>query len=341
MPRSRAVFTIVILLLAIGLPATAQTGSAAAAAQSHSGAVTQEMRRHQAAVARETKRHLAAMAHAEKRHRAALARHQAALARLTKKRQIALAKHQARLARADKKHQAALARHQAALARLTKKRQIALAKHQAALAKADKKHPVVLAQDGKEQPAATAQAAKEHPAATAQASKAHPAATAQTPKKHHAVAAHGDASFVKWVRQYYRNRDAGWAANDVSKLLARTTSDFQYIVNGTQVATRDQMIAEYSSLISRCIEKNAHIVEHTAVAEVSFSGNTAVVIYYIKFNADRHLETNEGDSATLNAKTSRERCRDTWVHLPEGWYLARAEEAFNNVSVDVNGHLNP
>jgi hypothetical protein len=328
MPRSRAVFAIFFLLLAIGLPATAQTASAPAAAQSHSGAVTQEMRRHQAAVARETKRHMAALAHAEKRHQAAMARHQAALARLARKHQAAQAKHQAALARAEKKRQAALARHQAALARLAKKRQMALAKHQAALAKADKKQIVILAQDGKQQPAATTQA-----------SKAHPAATAQTPKKHHA-AAHGDASFVKWVRQYYRNRDSGWAANDVSKLLARTTSDFQYIVDGNQVATRDQMIAEYSSLISSCIEKNAHMVEHTSVAAVSFSGNTAVVIYYIKFNANRHLETNEGDPATLNAKTSRERCRDTWVHLPEGWYLARAEESFNNTSVDLTGHLN-
>lgn len=322
MPRLRAVFAIFILLLAIGLPSSAQTDPAPAAAQSHSGAMAQETKRHQAAIARETKRHLAILARAEKRHQAVLARHQAALARLTRRQKATLAKHQARLARAEKKHQAALAR-------LTKKRQMALAKHQAALAKAGKKHPIALAHDGKKQPAATAQA-----------SKAHSAATAQTPKKHHAATARSNAGLMKWLQAYYRGRDEGWAKNDLSKSLARTTSDYQYVIKEGQVLSRDQVIAQDADTLSQCAQSNTHFYQRTTIVSVALSGDTAVVTCYITMRANRQLTTNEGDAATLNAKSNKQKNRDTWVHLPEGWYLARTEEVAGDLDVDMNGHLN-
>jgi len=161
-------------------------------------------------------------------------------------------------------------------------------------------------------------------------------------RKPHAKHTSGNASnaLISQFRKYYAIQDSGWPIADVSRMMYRTTADYYWTTQDGKAASRDQMIDSYSGMLKIAAEKGATIHVKTTVLSVKLSGNTAVVLANQKGNATGQMDAGDGDTASRLVQAGGFRIRDTWVHLEQGWYLARTEDATMDASLSVKDHVN-
>ena len=165
-------------------------------------------------------------------------------------------------------------------------------------------------------------------------------------RKQHSKQAHASyhsnasSALVSQFRKYYAIQDSGWPVADVSRIMYRTTGDYFWLTEDNKAASRDQMIDTYSGVLKSMAEKDAKIFIKTSILSVKISGNTATVLAQQKGHSNLQVDMGEGDTASRLVQAGGYRIRDTWVHLANGWYLARTENASQDASVSVRDRLN-